>query len=139
MQKHFITASKPPPVLCPECKVPFKRQQELRRHILSLHLPYWIYCPYPGCSWRGHRKEDFQSHLDHQKCGPKPERRQYEIYVTGLVLDWIIEGASVERAARYALDFVAERALELGKAEEWRDLWGARSRGRGALRRRVGY
>jgi hypothetical protein len=74
--------------------------------------------------------------LDHQKCGPKPKRGQYEIYVKDLVLDWILEGTSVERAARYALDFVAERALVLERGEEWRDLWG--SRGRGALRRRVG-
>jgi hypothetical protein len=78
--------------------------------------------------------------LHDQKCGPKPERRQYEIYVTGLVLDWILEGVSVERAARYALDFVAERALELEKVEEWGDLWGTRSRrrGLGVSRRRVG-
>jgi len=74
--------------------------------------------------------------LDDQQCGPTPEREQYEIYITDLVLDWILEGVSVERAASYALDFVAERALELGKVEEWRDLWG--DRGKTAQRRRVG-
>jgi Zinc finger, C2H2 type len=132
---HPVPASKRPLVYCPECKVSFKRKQELRRHILSLHLPCWIYCPYSRCSWRGHRKEDFQKHLNDQKCGPKPERKQYEIYLTDLILDWILEGVPVERAARYALDFVAERALELGKGEEWGNLWG--NRGNTTRRRRV--
>jgi hypothetical protein len=110
-------------------------QEELRRHILSFHLPCWIYCPYMTCAWRGHREEDFQRHLNNQQCGPEPEREWYEIYVTDLVLDWILEGVPVERAANYALDFVAERALELGKVEEWRDLWG--DRGKVSRRRRA--
>jgi Zinc finger, C2H2 type len=112
---------------CPKCQVSFKRPQELRRHILSIHLPCWIYCPYTSCPWRGRRREDFQKHLDTQKCGPKPEQL-YEIYVTGLVLDWILEGVSVDTAADYALDFVAERALELDKEEDWQNLWGDRGK-----------
>lgn len=129
-----ISPSKPPPVSCPECKEPFGRQQELRRHFRSFHLPCWIYCPYTPCSWRGHRKEDFWRHLDNQKCGPKPERERYEIYVADLVLEWILEepGISTESGTNYALDFVAERALELGKMGEWADLWGPR----GIIRRR---
>ena len=41
-----------------------------------------------------------------------------------MVLNWIEDGTSVETAATYALDFVAERALELGFVEEWKNLWG---------------
>jgi hypothetical protein len=66
--------------------------------------------------------------LDTQQCGPKPEPRLYEIYVTKLILDFIIEGVSVDTAADYALDFVGERALELGKEGDWQDLWGDRGR-----------
>jgi Zinc finger, C2H2 type len=109
---------------CPECQAPFRRKQELRRHIASIHLPDSIYCPYPSCSWRGRRREAFLKHLEDQKCGPKPEQGVYEIYVTDLVLDWILEGTPVETAAVYAVDFVAERAYELGKEEEWQNLWG---------------
>lgn len=66
--------------------------------------------------------------MDNQKCGPKPERERYEIYVADLVLEWILEepGISTKSATNYALDFVAERALELGKMGEWADLWGPR-------------
>ena len=48
--------------------------------------------------------------------------------MTGLVLDWILEGVSVDTAADYALDFVAERALELDKEEDWQNLWGDRGK-----------
>jgi hypothetical protein len=135
-QTHSIPTFTPPPVFCPRCKDPYGREEELRRHLLSFHLPCWIYCPYAPCTWRGHREEDFQRHLYDQQCGPNPEREWYEIYITDLVLDWILEGIPVERAATYALDFVAERALELGKVEEWSDLWG--DRGKTARRRRMG-
>jgi hypothetical protein len=135
-QTHTVPTFTPPPVFCPKCKDPYAQEEDLRRHLLSFHLPCWIFCPYPPCTWRGHREEDFQRHLHDQQCGPNPEREWYEIYITDLVLDWILEGIPVERAATYALDFVAERALELGKVEEWSDLWG--DRGKTARRRRMG-
>jgi hypothetical protein len=63
--------------------------------------------------------------LAQQKCGPIPKRKQYEIYDKDLIVDWILDGiSSVEVAARYALGFVEERALELLMTEEWEDLWG---------------
>ncbi|KAH9977922.1 hypothetical protein BGW80DRAFT_1456061 [Lactifluus volemus] len=77
------------------------------------------------CPWRGHRVEDLRTHLDHQQCGPEPNRRQYEIYDSDLVAGWILDGdASVEIAADYALDFVRQRAWELQMTEEWENLWG---------------
>ncbi|KAI0290491.1 hypothetical protein BC826DRAFT_970425 [Russula brevipes] len=121
-----------PPLLCPGCKEQVGyRPQELNRHILSMHLPCWIFCPYPSCTWRGTRPQELERHLETEKCGPKPEREQYQIYDTKLILGWILEdGTPVEVAARYALDFVGERAIELGKEEAWSDLWGNRSRGK---------
>ncbi|KAI0253396.1 hypothetical protein BJV78DRAFT_208054 [Lactifluus subvellereus] len=111
----------------PTCTGAFRRPQDLRRHILSFHLPCWIYCP--TCFWRGDRCEDFNRHLKNKKCGPKPPREQYEIYNTKLVLEWILEdNVRVETAVRYALNFVQERALELGKAQEWRDTFGRRGK-----------
>jgi len=120
------------PLLCPACGDQVgHRLQNLKRHILSMHLPCWICCPYPNCIWRGSRPEEFERHLAKEKCGPKPSRDQYEIYDTNLVLDMILEaGTSVDIATSYALDFVAERALELGKEEEWKDRWGRQSQGR---------
>jgi hypothetical protein len=42
-----------------------------------------------------------------------------------LILGCIFEdGTPVEVAERFALRFVAERALELGRVDEWRDLCG---------------
>jgi hypothetical protein len=52
-----------------------------------------------------------------------------DIYDTKLVLDYILEdGAAVEVAERFALRFIAERGLELGKVEEWEDLCGRRAK-----------
>lgn len=59
------------------------------------------------------------------KCGPIPEWEEYQIYDTSLILGWILEdGTPVQVAASYALDFVRERAMELGKVESWSNLWG---------------
>jgi hypothetical protein len=58
---------------------------------------------------------------------PGYELRPVTIYDVKLVLGYILEdGAPVERVEKYALDFVAERAVELGKVEEWEDLCGRR-------------
>ncbi|KAI0250314.1 hypothetical protein BJV78DRAFT_589997 [Lactifluus subvellereus] len=114
-----------PPVLCPECDRQCGRLQELKRHILSFHLPCWIYCPYGPCAWRGHREEDFKAHWDEHECGPKPPQEQHMIYDKNLVLDLIlVRRQPVEAVVRYVLDFVFEKALELGTAEEWADPWG---------------
>jgi hypothetical protein len=122
----------------PTCRGSFQRSQDLHRHILSFHLPCWIYCP--TCFWTGNRGEYFNRHLKNNKCGPKPPREQYEIYNTKLVLGWILEdNMPIEKAARFALSFAEERALELGKSQEWRDILGRqgkRAQRRYSLQRR---
>ena len=125
-QASPVSIANQPPVFCPECREQVGyRQQNLKRHMLSIHLPSWIYCPHPSCAWRGSRKEDLKRHVDKQKCGPKPEPEQYQIYDTNLILDWILEDdIPLKVAAGYALYFVGERARELGKVDAWRDLWG---------------
>jgi hypothetical protein len=127
-----VSTANQPAMFCPECREQVGyRQQNLKRHILSKHLPFWIFCPHPYCAWRGARKEDLKRHVDKEKCGPKPEPEQYQIYDTKLILGWILEdNIPLKVAAGYALDFVSERARELGKVEAWRDLWGRQSQGR---------
>jgi hypothetical protein len=52
-----------------------------------------------------------------------------KIYDKLLVLGFIFEDrVPVEKAEKYALDFVAEKALELGKEVEWDDLCGRREK-----------
>ncbi|KAI0250316.1 hypothetical protein BJV78DRAFT_590033 [Lactifluus subvellereus] len=136
----FLTSTSKPPVFCPRCNQPCARLQELKRHLLSNHLPDWIRCPHPHCRWRGHRREDLKSHreahLNRQNCGPKLSREQYTIYDIDLVLGWILDDKqSVEKAARYALDFVSEKAQELGIEEEWANLWGPLTKENSARRR----
>lgn len=126
-QTSHISTLQQPPLLCPACQRQCRRRQELKRHLLSFHLPLWIRCPHSRCLWRGHRLEGLKMHLAQQKCGPIPKRKQYEIYNKDLIVDWILDGeSSVEVAARYALGFVEERAWELLMTEEWEDLWGHR-------------
>lgn len=133
-------ASSKPPVFCPRCDQPCVRLQELKRHLLSNHLPHWIHCPHPHCTWRGHRRENLRlhlkAHLDWQNCGPKLSPEQYTIYDVDLVLGWILDdNQNVEKAARYALDFVAEKAWELGMVEGWANLWGHPTEENSASRR----
>lgn len=110
-------------IFCSVCQKSYGRQQELQRHMLSRHLPRWLHCPYWPCPWRGHRREDFRTHLNlHPSTDPEVEPRL--VYDTRMVLDWIKSGTSVETAAGYALDFVLEKAQELGFEEKWGDLWG---------------
>jgi hypothetical protein len=123
--------SKPPPVSCPECERKLVRKQELGRHILSTHLPCWIRCPYSRCSWQGSRREEFEKHLKREGCGPKPEREQYEIYDTQLILGLILKDAiPVDVAARYARGLKEERGIELDMTGEWDEPWGRQSKGR---------
>jgi hypothetical protein len=82
----------------------------------------------PSCHWRGGRKDGFKPHLKkyHQGYG---SAEPCLIYDSKLVLGHILaDRMSVERAEKYALDLVAERARELNKVEEWQDLCGRREK-----------
>jgi hypothetical protein len=122
------STSTPKPTLsvCLVCGKECGRKQEMKRHLLSLHLPNWICCPHSRCPWRGHRIEDLRSHLKtHQKRRVKLSRGQYIIYDKNLVLDLILEDKEpFETVIGYALDFVYERALERNMVREWEDLLG---------------
>ncbi|KAF8485891.1 hypothetical protein DFH94DRAFT_841959 [Russula ochroleuca] len=116
-----------PRLPCPwtGCEVDFGRQQEWERHILTFHLPDCYCCPAPACPWRSRRKDSLKMHIDEGMCGPRPEwEEQWMIYNPKLILQWICEDfISIEFAETYALDFVQERARELGKVDAWRDPW----------------
>jgi hypothetical protein len=65
-----------------------------------------------------------QKHHRGQDIKPRP------VYNTGLVLDIIFkDGEPVEKAEKYALDFVYEMAEQLGKLDEWKDLCGRNKTG----------
>ncbi|KAI0000211.1 hypothetical protein BJV74DRAFT_822252 [Russula compacta] len=117
------SASTRPPQFCPKCTAQFRRRQELERHILSRHLPWWLHCPHPACPWRGYRTQDLHNHLAIGRCGgvnPGWRPEECKTYDTKLVVGWILEGSTtVDVAAEYAHDLVGERARELGKIEMW--------------------
>ena len=113
-------------LLCPwGCDALLERRQEWNRHILTLHLPNNLYCPNPACPWRGSRKEKLNEHIEQGNCGARPKwGEQRMIYDVDLVLGWIRDGTiSVDVAEMFAIDFVQERARELGKVDLWRDPW----------------
>src|SRR5260221_14004122 len=115
--------------ICPVCEKSFNRYQDMERHFQSFHLPCWIFCPHSaqGCRWRGSRIDDFEKHLDTQKCGPKPEEQQYQIYDVKLVLSWVKDLQSrddISNAQNVAVDMVKERASELRRQEWLDDPWG---------------
>lgn len=121
--------SRPEPsrVLCPKCRKAYGRPQDLQRHVLSAHLPCWLYCPYPPCPWRGHRKENFKTHL-RAHPGADLNFGPCRVYETKTILGWIKDGTPVEIAAAYALAFVSEKAHELGLVEDWENLWGGQEK-----------
>jgi hypothetical protein len=93
--------------------------------MVSHHLPYSIFCP--SCYWRGGREEEFTTHS--KRYHPGEVLKPSLIYNTNLVLGYIFDGSTaIDVAERFALRFVAERAVELGKVEEWNDLCGRRAK-----------
>jgi len=118
---------KPSRVLCPKCNKACGRPQDVWRHVLSAHLPCWLHCPYSPCPWRGHRKENFKTHL-RAHPGADPNFGPFHVYETKVILGWIKDGTPVEIAAAYALGFVSEKAHELGLVEDWENLWGGREK-----------
>jgi len=70
--------------------------------------------------------EEFGNHLKIHGSNPSIlQKGQYEIYDIEYILYFILnQQQAVDRVAGYALDFVGERARELGKVEWLNDLWG---------------
>src|SRR5579864_3080643 len=70
---------------CP-CGHIFGRPQERNRHVRT-HLPYWLYCPFPGCSWRGNRSYGLSRHWAewHAIFGEAPRPEDCKIYDPDLV------------------------------------------------------
>ena len=75
--------------------------------------------------------DEFQRHLNTQRCGPRLEEQQYQIYNVKMILSWIKDspgGDILSTAQNFAVDLVKERALELGKQEWLDDPWGRSER-----------
>ena len=108
------------------------RQQELDRHYQMFHLPCWVFCPLPGCKWRGNRVDEFNKHWNTHQYNQKPAPEQCQIYNVKMVLDWINDsqgGDFISIAQNFAVDLVKERALELERQEWLEDPWGRSVRG----------
>jgi hypothetical protein len=112
------------------CPASFNRSQERKRHLLT-HLPYWIHCPDPGCSWRGNRLGAFRKHWgsDHPSSIQEPDKDRYEIYDPFPLVEVIIEGSLCIKAAQNkAISMVLMKASELGNSELCDNPWGHRKR-----------
>ena len=120
---------------CPICSGSFSRWQELDRHKLT-HVPYFMHCPLPHCSWRGNRASLFKKHWqqeDHRSYhglyGRAPERSQIETFNPWLILDQIIHGAiSLCEGETQAISLVRVKACELEKPSMWMEPWGRQKR-----------
>ena len=121
--------------LCPICPTLLGRSQDQRRHILS-HLPHWLQCPDPGCSWRGDRWETLNRHRHnvHTSRSQEPDKNIAVIYNPWPLVRGIIEGTTlIEDARAFAISMVERRAFEFGKLGLWADFWGRRGRKGGNL------
>jgi hypothetical protein len=117
---------------CPECLEKFSRWQDCDRHILT-HLPHWIHCPLPHCSWRGNRVKSFEHHWtrtnDHlpyyESYGGIPGRDHFEIFDQRELLKQIKAGTiSVGVAASHARLCVISKAVQLRKLSLLENDWG---------------
>ncbi|KAI9437698.1 hypothetical protein H4582DRAFT_295472 [Lactarius indigo] len=116
---------------CRICLASFPRRQERDRHELT-HVPYFIHCPLPHCTWRGNRADLFKKHWQqedhrsyHEYYGRIPERSQIETFDPWLILKQIINGAiSLREGEDQAIVSVQVKAYELQKPGMWLDPWG---------------
>ena len=131
----YTDANRPVSVHKWPCKiclmVSFGRRQELDRHIQLIHLPCCVFCPYSHCEWRGCRVDELQKHLDQQGCNQNSPVQEYRIYEVKTILKMIRSAESndaIRNAQDWAVDFVRERAIQLGKDEWIVDPWGCLER-----------
>ena len=115
---------------CPwaNCAVRFCHMEDVERHVLQSHLPHSLYCPAPSCLWRGATPRVFKRHSSRYHPEAPHPVQPCLIYDAKSVLGNIFDhGMPVEMAQQYALQCVAEKALEVGKTEEWEDMKTIRS------------
>ena len=110
----------------------FCRRQERNRHLL-IHLPQWIHCPYPGCSWRGGRLDLFRRHWDRDSNHPSSSRdlddRQFMTYDPRPLVGKVEKGSlSIRDAKNYAMLMVRKKASDVGKPELCENPWGRKGR-----------
>ena len=113
---------------CPALGCPtFRRPQDLKRH-LSTHLPHWVNCPDPDCSWRGDRLSVFRKHWDsnrHPSSGQDLDEDQFIIYDPWPFVEKIEAGSlPIQDAQKQAMAMVSKRASELRKPELRENPWG---------------
>jgi len=116
--------------LVSDCPSSFFRFQDRKRHLLS-HLPHWIHCAYPGCSWKGDRPSAFRRHwstnLSHLSSGQ--DEGQFIIYDPFPLTERIEEGTlSVHDARKHAMLMVKKKALELDMPGLCNNPWGRKGR-----------
>ena len=102
---------------CPTCSADFVRPQDRERHLLS-HLPSWIYCPFPLCTWTGYRVDALRRHWPHHNHHDPDnhilKREAFEIYNAPEFVDQIIAGTmTTDVAVDKALELVRAKALQL--------------------------
>ena len=118
------------PIRCPVCGKTFSRTQERDRHVRK-YLPYWFFCPFAGCSWRGDRYKNLKAHWNrtHTKSCVSPQLEDCKIYHPGPLVRSVVSGqSSIEEVTAIALFAVESRATELDKIRVWTDWWGRRQR-----------
>lgn len=114
---------------CPICPASLGRLQDRKRHMLS-HLPHWLQCQAPGCSWRGDRWEHLRKHClkAHPSSSQESDSRESIIYDPLPLVAGITDKITFENAKAIATFLVEEKAKELKKVELWGGSCGRRSR-----------
>jgi hypothetical protein len=118
----------PCPIL--DCPGSFRRPQDQKRHVLT-HLPHWIHCSVPDCSWRGDRLSAFKRHWTdvHPSSSQELGEDQYKTYdPLPLVKKIVGRALSIQDAEKDALSMVRKKASELGRKELYENPWGRKRR-----------
>lgn len=114
----------------PDCLSSFHRPQERNRHLLT-HLPHWIHCPAPGCSWRGDRLSAFRKHWrsGHPSSGQALGEGQCKTYDPWPLIEKIVQGTLCIQAAKgIAMSKVKEKGIELDKWKLCENPWGSKAK-----------
>ena len=95
--------------------------QDRDRHIRTF-LPYWVYCPFPRCPWRGDRRENLKDwKMAHASCSRVLVQEYCKIYDPSLLAWSAVCGKLSTESAAYTVLLEGERRAQ--ELDIWIDWW----------------
>ena len=87
-------------------------KQDRKRHFRSF-LPYWVYCPFPRCPWRGDRQDNLKNRkMAHASCDQVLKQEYCKIYESSLLARSAVCGKLETESAAYTVLLEVEMRVQ---------------------------